>query len=169
VSGTAATTSGAGPTDPIRVLFVCTHNSARSIMAEVLLRHHGGAGFEARSAGTEPAEVRPLTLRALADAGLPIDGLRSKSVEEFAGQSFDYVITVCDSARQACPTFPGEGERLHWGYEDPSAATGTDEERLAVFRRVLAAISERVRRFVPIARRAGERPPVSLGRGGPAG
>jgi arsenate reductase (thioredoxin) len=155
---------GAPPGDrPIRVLFVCTHNSARSVMAEVLLRHVGGDGFEVHSAGVEPGEIRPLTLRVLQDAGLPTDGLRSKSVSEYAGQSFDHVVTVCDSARQSCPTFPGRGERLHWGYEDPSAATGTEEERLAVFRRVMTAISERIRLFIPIAQRAGERVPSSVG------
>ena len=113
---------GAGPT---RVIFVCTHNSARSVMAEVLLRAKGGDAYEVVSAGTEPSEVRPLTLRVLQEAGLPTEGLRSKSVSEFMGQTFDYVITVCDSARQDCPVFPGEGERLHWGYDDPSAAEGT--------------------------------------------
>lgn len=154
---------------PIRVLFVCTHNSARSVMAEVLLRHHGGDAFETHSAGVEPGEIRPLTLRVLEEAGLPADGLRSKSVAEYAGQSFDYVVTVCDSARQACPVFPGQGERLHWGYEDPSAATGTDEERLVVFRRVMTAISERIRLFIPIARRVGEREPATVGDAGQAG
>jgi len=157
-------TTPAGTTlRPIRVLFVCTHNSARSVMAEVLLRHHGRAAFEVHSAGVEPGEIRPLTLRVLREAGLPTDGLRSKSVSEYAGQSFDYVVTVCDSARQACPVFPGEGQRLHWGYEDPSAATGTDEERLIVFRRVMTAISDRIRLFIPIAHRAGEREPSTVG------
>lgn len=154
---------------PIRVLFVCTHNSARSVMAEVLLGHHGGDAFEVHSAGVEPGEIRPLTLRVIQEAGLPTDGLRSKSVAEFAGQSFDHVVTVCDSARQACPVFPGEGQRLHWGYEDPSAATGTDEERLAVFRRVMIAISERIHLFIPIAHRAGEREPSTIGDTGQAG
>jgi arsenate reductase len=133
---------------PLRVLFVCTHNSARSIMAEALLRQNGGSRFEAHSAGTEAAEVRPLTLRVLQESGLSTEGLRSKSVDEFAGQAFDYVITVCDSARQTCPTFPGGGQRLHWSYEDPSAATGSEEERLETFRRVRAAIGARIDRFV---------------------
>jgi arsenate reductase len=133
---------------PVSVLFVCTHNSARSIMAEALLREKGGAGFEACSAGTEAAEVRPLTLRVLREAGLSTEGLHSKSVEAFLGRPFDYVITVCDSARQTCPLFPGDGQRLHWGYEDPSAVEGTEEERLEAFRRVFTAISARIDGFL---------------------
>jgi arsenate reductase (thioredoxin) len=144
------------PGSPTRVIFVCTHNSARSIMAEVLLRDKGGDAFEVHSAGTEPSEVRPLTLRVLQEAGLPTDGLRSKSVAEFMGQRFDYVVTVCDSARQTCPAFPGEGERLHWGYDDPSAAEGTDEQRIEAFRRVFTAISQRIDLFVTVERRAAQ-------------
>ena len=160
-------TAAAGATTrPIRVLFVCTHNSARSVMAEAVLRLRGGASFDVHSAGTEPGEVRALTLRLLEDADVPTHGLRSKSVDEFAGQTFDYVITVCDSARQSCPVFPGDGERFHWGYEDPSAATGTDEERIVVFRRVMTAISERIGLFIPIAHRAGDRAPATIGNPG---
>lgn len=141
-------------TEPIRVLFVCTGNSARSIMAEALLRRHGGDRFEVHSAGTDPRGVNPLTLRVLAEAGIDASGARSKSVAEFVGQRFDYVITVCDQAREACPVFPGGHDALHWGYEDPAEATGSDEERLRVFRRVLAAMGERVQQFAVIARRA---------------
>lgn len=133
-----------------RVLFVCTHNSARSIMAEALLRSKGGAVFDVASAGTQPSEVRALTLRVLAEAGLPTEGLRSKSVSEFMGQRFDYVITVCDSARQECPTFPGEGERMHWGYDDPSQVDGDEAVRLEAFRRVLTAISQRIDLFLAV-------------------
>ena len=140
--------------EPIRVLFVCTGNSARSIMAEALLRRHGGGRFEVFSAGTEPRGVNPLTLRVLGEAGIDASQARSKSVAEFAGQRFDYVITVCDQARQACPVFPGSGLSLHWGYEDPAEATGTDEERLVVFRRVFTALGERIRQFALIATRA---------------
>ncbi|CAN5652823.1 arsenate reductase ArsC [soil metagenome] len=154
-------TDGAGR-PPIRVLFVCTHNSARSIMAEALLRHHGGADFEAFSAGTEPGQVRPLTLRVLHEAGLDTSGARSKSVQELIGQPFDYVITVCDQARQSCPVFPGNHQSLHWGCEDPSAAEGTEEERLAVFRRVLTQIGTRIAQFVEIARRAQADEPVTI-------
>ena len=130
------------------VLFVCTHNSARSVMGEALLRAKGGDDYAAYSAGTEPSEVRPLTLRVLEEAGIPTEGLRSKSVHEFMGREFDYVITVCDSARQNCPVFPGQGDRFHWGYDDPSAVEGTEEERLAAFRRVFTAISQRIDLFM---------------------
>jgi arsenate reductase len=140
-----------GPDDgmaKVAVLFVCTHNSARSIFGEALLRAKGGDAYDVHSAGTEPSEVRPLTLRVLEEAGLPTGGLRSKSVQEYMGREFDYVITVCDSARQSCPVFPGEGERFHWGYDDPSAVEGTEEERLAAFRRVFTAISQRIDLFM---------------------
>ncbi len=139
---------------PIRVLFVCTHNSARSVMAEVILRRKGGPAFKVFSAGTEPGEVRPLTLRVLQEGGFDTTGLRSKSVNEFLGQRFDYVITVCDQARQTCPVFPGSGESLHWGYEDPSEASGSEDERLAVYRRVFTQLGERIGQFVPIALRS---------------
>ena len=138
---------------PIRVLFVCTGNSARSLMAEALLRHHGGDRFEVQSAGTEPRGVNPLTLRVLAEAGIDASWARSKSVDEFLGQSFDYVVTVCDQARQVCPVFPGVHDALHWGYDDPAEATGTEEERLAVFRRVFIQIGERVRQFATVTNR----------------
>jgi arsenate reductase (thioredoxin) len=140
---------------PIRVLFVCTGNSARSIMAEALLRQHGGAAFEVDSAGTEPRGINPLTLRTLEAAGLDASWARSKSVTEYLGQQFDFVITVCDQARQSCPVFPGVHETLHWGYEDPAAAEGTEEERLAVFRRVFIQLGERIQQFVPLALRTG--------------
>jgi len=138
---------------PIRVLFVCTGNSARSIMAEALLRHHGGDEFEVHSAGTEPRGVNPLTRKVLDDAGIDASSARSKSVNEYLGQHFDYVVTVCDEARQVCPVFPGVHDSLHWGYEDPSEATGTDEEKLAVFRRVFVQLGERVRQFAIVTRR----------------
>jgi arsenate reductase len=135
------------------VLFVCTGNSARSIMAEALLRRHGGDRFEVVSAGTEPRGVNPLTLRVLDEAGIDASWARSKSVSEFLGQTFDYVVTVCDQAREACPVFPGARESLHWGYEDPTEATGTQDERLAVFRRVFVQLSERVRQFAMVSQR----------------
>ncbi|MFP5341355.1 MAG: arsenate reductase ArsC [Candidatus Limnocylindria bacterium] len=139
--------------EPIRVLFVCTGNSARSLMAEALLRHHGGERFEVFSAGTEPKGVNPRTLRILAEAGIDASFARSKSVTEFLGQSFDYVVTVCDQARQSCPVFPGVHESLHWGYEDPAAATGTDEEQMAVFRKVFIQMAERVKQFAVVTAR----------------
>jgi arsenate reductase len=132
----------------VRVLFVCTHNSARSIMAEALLRARGSDRFEAYSAGTETSQVRPLTIRVLDEAGLPTEELRSKSVTDFADQPFDYIVTVCDEAQEVCPTFPGEGERLHWSFQDPSAVVGSEQQRLSVFRTVFAAISEHIDGFV---------------------
>lgn len=122
-------------------------------MAEALLRHHGGDTFEVYSAGTEPKGINPLTLRVLEGSGIDGSFARSKSVNEFLGQTFDYVVTVCDQARQSCPVFPGVHESLHWGYEDPAAAEGTDDERLQVFRQVFIQIGERVRQFATVTRR----------------
>jgi arsenate reductase len=139
---------------PIRVLFVCTGNSARSQMAEAILRRLGGADFDVSSAGTHPGGVNPLTVRALGEIGIDWSGARSKSVNEFLDQSFDYVITVCDQAREVCPVFPGAGESVHWGFDDPAASVGTDEERMLVFRRVLGEINLRIMPFVEVARRA---------------
>jgi arsenate reductase len=153
----------ATPASPLRVLFVCTGNSARSIFAESLLRKHGGDGFEVYSAGTHPRGVNPLTIRVLQEAGLPTTNLRSKSVEDFLGQQFDYVITVCDQAKEACPVFPGSHQSLHWGYDDPAEATGTEEERLAVFRSVFTQMGMRINEFVVIARRVGAGEPVAIG------
>ena len=138
---------------PIRVLFVCTGNSARSVMAEALVRHKGGDAFEVHSAGTDPRGINPLTRKVLAEAGIDDSWARSKSVKAFLGQQFDYVVTVCDEARQVCPVFPGVHESLHWGYEDPAEATGTEEERLAVFRRVFVQLGERINQFVSLALR----------------
>lgn len=138
---------------PIRVLFVCTGNSCRSIMAEALLRQHGGADFEVHSAGTHPKGLNPRTMQVLADARIDASWARSKSVDEFLGQTFDYVITVCDQARQVCPVFPGGGQSLHWGYEDPAEATGTDDEIMAVYRQVFTMLGERIHQFVPLALR----------------
>jgi arsenate reductase len=122
-------------------------------MAEALVRHKGGGAFEVHSAGTEPKGINPLTVKVLAEAGMDASWARSKSVTEFLGQPFDYVVTVCDEARQVCPVFPGVHESLHWGYEDPAEATGTDEERLVVFRRVFVQLGERINQFVPLALR----------------
>ena len=143
------------PAASLRVLFVCTGNSARSVMAEALLRQRGGGGFEVHSAGTEPAGVNPLTLQILADAGVDASWARSRSVTEFLGQPFDFVITVCDRARRNCPVFPGVHESLHWDCEDPAATEGTDEERLTAFRSVFHQLDERIARFVPLALRTG--------------
>jgi arsenate reductase len=139
---------------PIRVLVICWGNSARSIMAEALLRHHGGADFEVNSAGIEPKGVNPLTIRVLDEAGLDHAWARSKSVDEFLDKPFDYVITVCDEARTVCPVFPGEKQTtLHWGYEDPAKVEGTDAQRLAAFESTLTMLATRVTSFVGLARR----------------
>ena len=118
------------------MLFLCTHNSARSQMAEGWLRHLAGDRFDVHSAGTEVTGVRPLAVRAMAEAGVDISGHESKSLDRYLGQPWDYVVTVCDQAAESCPVFPGRARRLHWSLPDPSKATGSQEERLAVYRRV---------------------------------
>ena len=127
-----------------RVLFLCVHNSARSQMAEGMLRAWAGDRYEAHSAGSVATEVRPLAMRAMAEIGIDISGQQSKTVEAYAGEQFDYAVTVCDDANEACPYFPA-GRQLHWAFDDPSAANGTEEERLAVFRRVRDEIATRIR------------------------
>jgi arsenate reductase len=141
---------GASPAEraPLRVLFVCTGNSARSILGEVLLRYRGGDGVQAFSAGTSPKGLNPLTLRVLEEAGLPADGLRSKSVSDVLDQTYDWVITVCDDARDSCPLIPGAHKTAHWSLTDPAAAQGTEDERLATFRTTLATVDRRVRSFL---------------------
>jgi arsenate reductase len=119
-----------------RVLILCTGNSARSQMAEGLLRHDAGTQFEVESAGTKPGSVRTEAIEAMRELGIDISGQRSKSVEEFSRQHFDYVITVCDSARETCPVFFGGAKRLHHDFDDPAALNGSAQERLALFRRV---------------------------------
>jgi len=128
-----------------RVLFLCTGNSARSQMAEAFLRKYGGDRFAAHSAGLEPKEIHPLTRRVLAEVGIDMAGQYAKDLSQFMFRMhFGYLITVCDRAEQRCPIFPGMGVRLHWSFEDPAAASGTDEERLAVFREVRDQIESRV-------------------------
>ena len=137
--------------DRKRVLILCTGNSARSQMAEGLLRHDGGAAFEVFSAGVEPSHVRPQAIEAMREIGIDISAHRSKSVDEFAGQGVDYVITVCDNANERCPVFPGSTKRVHWSFDDPAAAEGDDATRLAVFRRVRNEIREQLRKFIVAA------------------
>lgn len=134
-----------------RVLFLCTHNSARSQMAEGLLRHLAGDRFEVASAGTEKTRVHPLAIAAMRELGIDLAGHSSKTLDAFTGERFDFVITVCDRANESCPIFPGAAERLHWGFDDPSAATGSDAERLAAFRTVRDAIRERLSDFLATA------------------
>jgi arsenate reductase (thioredoxin) len=136
-----------------RVLILCTGNSARSQMAEGLLRHHGGDRFEVESAGVSPSRVRPEAVEAMREVGIDISGQRSKSADEFAGREFDYVITVCDNARETCPVFPGRAERIHQSFEDPPPPGAADPETTsAVFRRVRDEISDWLRgEFIPRA------------------
>jgi arsenate reductase (thioredoxin) len=127
-----------------RVLFLCTHNSARSQMAEGFLRALGGDRFEVESAGTEATTVNPFAIQAMAEEGIDIATHESKTLDRFVDQPFDLVITVCDDAAEACPVFPNARERRHWSFPDPSKARGTDEERFAVFARIRDAIRERI-------------------------
>jgi thioredoxin type arsenate reductase len=129
---------------PVRVLFLCTHNSARSQMAEGLMRHRAGSGVEVFSAGTEATRVNPLSIRALADMNIDISGQRSKHLDEFRGQTFDYVITVCDRARESCPLFPGDPVQIHWSFPDPAAVEGTESERYAAFRETALQLNHRI-------------------------
>jgi arsenate reductase len=131
-------------TDKRRVLILCTGNSARSQMAEGLLRHDAGDRFEVESAGTKPSHVRPEAIAVMGELGIDISGHRSKHVDEFAGQPFDYVLTVCDQANESCPLYPGTTHRLHHNFQDPAAVEGSEEERLTVFRRV----RDELRRFL---------------------
>ena len=132
-----------------RVLILCTGNSARSQMAEGLLRHDAGDRFDVFSAGTQPSRVRPEAIAVMRELGIDISGHRSKSVDEFASHSFDFVLTVCDNANETCPIFPGHGMRLHHNFADPAAVQGTDEERLAAFRRVRDELRTFLNRFPP--------------------
>jgi len=130
------------------VLILCTGNSARSQMAEGLLRHDSGGRWEVRSAGTHPTTVRPEAVAVMKELGIDISGQWSKSVDEFAGREFDFVITVCDHANAVCPVFPGNTRRLHWPFEDPATVTGTAEAKLEAFRLVRDQIRANVREFV---------------------
>jgi arsenate reductase len=130
-----------------RVLFLCTGNSARSQMAEGLLRHDAGDRFEVSSAGTHPSHVRSEAIAVMQEIGIDISGHRSKSVDEFASRGFDHVLTVCDHAKESCPIYPGHGNRLHHNFEDPAAVEGPDEVRLAAFRRVRDQIRQYLKDF----------------------
>jgi arsenate reductase (thioredoxin) len=136
-----------------RVLFLCTHNSARSQMAAGLLRKQAGDHFEVFSAGTEATRVHPLAIAAMSELGIDISHQRSKTLNQYVDEHFDYVITVCDKANENCPLFPGDTQLIHWSFEDPSQASGTDDQRLQVFRRVRDAVVARLRLFQTIAER----------------
>jgi len=137
-----------------RALILCTGNSARSQMAEGLLRHDAGDRFEVFSAGVEPSQVRPPAIEAMREVGIDISGQRSKSVDEFLGEEFDYVITVCDNANERCPVFPGKTRRIHWSFEDPAAATGDEKAQFDVFRRVRDQIRQRLSEWTSELREA---------------
>ena len=127
-----------------KVLFLCTGNSARSQMAEGYLRHVAGDEFEAMSAGIEPKELNPLAIEAMNEIGIDISRQTSKDVVKLLGQHIPYVVTVCDNARERCPIFPRTFKFLHWSFEDPAAAQGSHEEKMAVFRRVRDEIAHRI-------------------------
>jgi arsenate reductase (thioredoxin) len=127
-----------------RVLFLCTHNSARSQMAEGFLRSMAGDRFEVASAGTEATRVHPLAIRAMMEIGVDVSRHTSKIVDQFVAQPWDYVITVCDAANEACPIFPQKSNRLHWSFDDPSQATGSDDQKLEVFRQIRDRIKRRI-------------------------
>lgn len=132
-----------------RVLILCTGNSARSQMAEGLLRHDAGGRLEVFSAGTQPTQVRPEAIAVMREAGIDISGHRSKSVDEFSGQHFDFVLTVCDNAKESCPIFAGTTVTIHRNFEDPAALPGSETERLAAFRRVRDQLRRYLAEFPP--------------------
>jgi len=132
-----------------RVLFVCTGNTARSQMAEAFLRKYAGDRFEVYSAGLEPGEINPLTLRVMQESGIDMSSQYSKGLAQYMGRiHFGYMITVCDRAEQNCPIFPGMGIRLHWSFEDPAAFQVSDNEKLAKFRQVRDQIEQRIRQWI---------------------
>lgn len=133
-------------TNKKKVLFICTHNSARSQIAEGLLKTLKGEYYDVYSAGTEPSRVHPLAIKIMAELGIDISIHRSKSIENFRGMEFDYVVTVCDHAKETCPFFPGGKNFLHQGFEDPSTCSGTEEEILTCFRRVREKIKDWVKK-----------------------
>lgn len=141
--------------DRQRVLFVCTHNSARSQMAEAALRHIAGDRFEAHSAGTEATAVRPEATQVMAEIGIDIAEQRSKTLRGYVNEAWDFVITVCDDANESCPVFPGTRRRLHWSLPDPSRATGSSEQRLESFRSVRDEILTRVQQLAEASSAAG--------------
>jgi arsenate reductase (thioredoxin) len=131
-----------------RVLFICTRNSSRSQMAEALVNHDLGSEYETFSAGTEPSFVNPLAVAVMKELGIDISRQRSKGLDEISGQKFDYVITLCSQADEACPVFFGGTKKIHMGFPDPTAAAGSDEEKLAAFRKIRDLIREQVVGFL---------------------
>ena len=135
--------------DKKRVLIICTGNSARSQMAEGLLRHDARDRFDVFSAGVNPTQVRPEAIAAMREIGIDISGQRSKSVDQFIGQDFDYIVTVCDNARETCPVFPGKAARIHQAFEDPPPSSAADtDSMMTIFRRVRDEIKEWMKGFI---------------------
>jgi ArsR family transcriptional regulator, arsenate/arsenite/antimonite-responsive transcriptional repressor / arsenate reductase (thioredoxin) len=141
------------PNKKVRVLFLCTHNSARSQMAEGILRHLSGGRIEGVSAGSQPTGLHPLAVQTMANMGIDISQQRSKHLDEFLDQSFDYIVTVCDSVRESCPTFPGDPERVHWSFIDPAAVEGSEKERSRAFEQVALQLMNRIRYLVILIER----------------
>lgn len=131
-----------------RVLILCTGNSARSQMAEGLLRRLSGGEIDVFSAGSKPSHVNTLAIRAMSEVAIDIAMQRSKHLNEYITEPFDYVITVCDQAAEACPIFPGKAQRIHWSFPDPAAVQGTEDEQIASFRMVRDAIDNRLREWL---------------------
>lgn len=129
---------------PFRVIFLCTHNSARSQLAEGILRAYGGDLVEVFSAGNEPDQIHPIAIRVAAAMQIDISNQRSKHMAEFAGQSFDYVITVCDRVREVCPVFPGDPRQIHWSFPDPAAVAGSEDEQFQAFLQTARELSTRI-------------------------
>lgn len=139
---------------PIRVLFLCTGNSARSVIAEALLSELGRGDFEVHSAGTRPKGINPFTIKVLEQDGIDPTRFESKSMDRFMGDQFDYVITVCDNAAEECPVFPGDPERIHWSFPDPAAVVGPDVMKLAAFQETMRGMRKRIEPFIAVAKRA---------------
>lgn len=132
----------------LQILVLCTSNSCRSQIAEGFFRHYGGDRVEVFSAGLEPKGVNPRAIQVMKEIGIDISGHTSDHLSKYAGQSFDYVITVCDNAAKNCPVFPGQGTKLHWSFADPAEATGTDEQVLAVFRLIRDEIGSKIKTWI---------------------
>jgi protein-tyrosine-phosphatase len=141
------------PLSPVRVLFLCTHNSARSQMAEGILRHLSAGRIDVMSAGSHPSGLHPLAVQACASLGVDISGQRSKHLDELRDQSFDYILTVCDRVRESCPTFPGDPDRIHWSFLDPASVEGPDEERYQLFKQTGLQLMTRIRSLLTIIER----------------
>ena len=145
------------PLQPVRVLFLCTQNSARSQMAEAILRTHSKGQIEVFSAGTEPAEVHPMAIRVMSEMNIDLRPHQSKSLDEFIGQNFDYIITVCDRALEACPVFPGDPVRIHWSFPDPAAVVGPEHERFQAFLDTAVQLNTRITYLLLMIRRSQEK------------